>query len=190
MAHVGKRAIAVVVIQRQRHPGINCLNAIGTLAIEFAYPRNVEVNLRIVADEQVEIAIAVIVKPDRTGRPSALVLYAGLFRDIRKSTVAVIVKERGSRCSGHVQIGVTIVVIVGCRDPHSIERQAVNGGLRSDILKFSVSQIVIERISYWPRTLSLRSLTAIYKKNVEKTVTIVINEGHAAARSFNHEAVG
>ncbi len=149
MTHVGERAIAVVVIQRQRHSGINFLIAVCPHAVKFADPRVVEVDLRVIANQQIEIAVPVVVKPNCTGRPSALVLCAGLFRNICKSAVAVVVEERCPRRSGDVKICVAVIVIVPCSYSHAVKRQAVNASLLGDIFEFSVAQIVIEGIPDW-----------------------------------------
>ena len=53
-ADIGKRSVAVVVIERQRHSFVRHLRAIGAHAIHLAFFRLVKGKLRVVSDDQVE----------------------------------------------------------------------------------------------------------------------------------------
>src|SRR6266705_6981639 len=102
MTDVSKRAISIVVIKRQRHSRVDFLVAIRAYAIEFADLGIVEGELGVIADQEIQIAVAVIIKPDRASRPAALVLYTGFFGNIGERAVTVVVEQRGARCAGDV----------------------------------------------------------------------------------------
>ena len=87
---------------------------------------------QVVADEQVEPAVAVVVEERRRDAPAARVADAGGFRHVGERAVAVVAEKHGARESRAIQVHEAVVVEVARRDAHAIRPQA-NPALGSDI---------------------------------------------------------
>src|SRR5205823_7937749 len=79
----------------------------------------------IVADEQVDPAIAVIVQPGRRRRPAGVLNAAGC-RYVNESActapIRAVVKETAAPDGRYEQVVITIVIVVADRDAHSLYR--------------------------------------------------------------------
>ena len=97
LADIGKRAVVIIVVKLQPQPAIVIRMAVGAVAgpvlaaIEVVLGRPVDV----VADQQVEISVLVVIKPAGAGGPLAFVGDAGLGGHVRESAVAVVVVKDG-----------------------------------------------------------------------------------------------
>src|SRR4051794_12328267 len=101
----------------------------------------------IVDDEQVEQAVVVVVEPAGADGEHLSELWMhsrhpGLRRDIRKRTIAVVVKQLVVVDAGDVEVGATVVVIVGRRNAHPIS-SASNTGPFGDIGEGAIAVVSI-----------------------------------------------
>ena len=76
----------------------NAVSALGVLAGAAVFALRLG-KLHELADKKIQPAVVVVVKPNRAGGPSRR-SYPGLFRDIGKSAVAVVVIENAARHIG------------------------------------------------------------------------------------------
>ena len=82
-----------------------------------------QIETDVVGDEQVEMAVAVIVHKRATGSPACFLPgYSGFFADVSKSSITVIVVKHIPAVVGDVQILPAIVVIITNTDALSPTR--------------------------------------------------------------------
>src|SRR5438477_4830075 len=105
----------------------------------------IEIDLHVAADEQIEMAIAIVVREPAPGRPAGC-RHAGLFGDIRERPVAVVVVQAISADRRHVEIFPAVAVDIRRADAHA-PAWMPDARLVGDILELSVSQIPVERAS-------------------------------------------
>src|SRR5208282_1801793 len=109
IGHIRERAVAIVVIEAVgggrviERSGIVIGSVVGAiLGIEF----------HVTADEKIDAAVAIVVQPRRTDRPSINV-DPRLRGDIGECAVAIIVVEDGAAIAGYEQIDEAVVVVIG-----------------------------------------------------------------------------
>src|SRR4051794_22197495 len=98
----------------------------------------------VVADKQVQPAVAVIVDPCGACGPFAGIGHTGLLCPFRKRSITVVVKQSACRKPRYVQVFQSVVVIVRRSDTHSVERDARNSSALRHVLELVVSQIVVK----------------------------------------------
>ena len=77
----------------------------------------VRVELYVIADEQIKMAIPIVIEKSTAGAPAILLLVqAGLARDIGEGTVSVVVKEDVVSPEAAEEIVPAVVVIVANAD--------------------------------------------------------------------------
>src|SRR5580704_19707234 len=101
------------------------------------------------ADEKIEFAVAVVIKPDR-GVGVDPCGQSSLFRYARKVLAAVVVVKLGLAPLVQKKIFIAVVVVIPPDRAHGDTRaRLVHIGktyFGGDIFKFSVSQIAVERV--------------------------------------------
>src|ERR1700686_1200548 len=75
------------------------------------------------ADEQIQLAVIVIVEPDRAGGPPRRA-HSGFFRDIGESAVTVIVVKNVPAVLGDVDILEAVAVIISNRHALAVSASA------------------------------------------------------------------
>ena len=77
--------------------------------------RGVEIN--IARDEQIQVAVAIVIHEGATGVPADIrVGQAGFFGDIGESAIAIIVQEHVVSPEGDEEISETVVVVIAGAD--------------------------------------------------------------------------
>src|SRR5262249_30738357 len=109
---------------------------------------------------------------------------AGLFRDIRESSVAVVTVKDVSAEASNVEIGPAIVLVISDCAAHGKAR-CRDSGFVGDIRKRSVVIVVIEGaasfLSFDGHVYGRR----VGKVNVQPAVAVVIDQQHTAAHGFD-----
>src|SRR5262249_37547504 len=136
---------------------------------------------RIVADDQVQKSIAIVVEPCCACGPLSSILQSRVCCDIGERAVSVVVKERAVRKSSDENVLVPIVVEVRNRYAHAVMLDLTHTRSLGDIYEFPITQVSIESISHRLFTFAARCLTAIHEENVLPAVVIKINETNATA---------
>ena len=75
---------------------------------------------QVVADEQVEPAVAVVVDERRRHAPAAAIVRAGLLRDVGERAVAVVAEQLAAAEAREVEVDAAVVVEVAGRDAHAV----------------------------------------------------------------------
>src|SRR2546430_1304395 len=113
--------------------------------------------------------VVVIVEEPRGDGPSAG-RNAGLFGDVGERAVTVVVIQRVVAVAGHIQVGEAVVVIVGCRDAHSVIVIAgvLKAGLGGNVSKTAVAILLVEAVPV-ARFATQESgyMSAIYKEYIQ-----------------------
>src|SRR6185437_16252870 len=94
LGNIGERAIAVVVVKRGPLALVSYLRAIRPHSLVLAMRPMLIRKFRVISNEQIQAAVAIVIEPRGARRPFARVFYSGLFRAIRESAVSVIVQQR------------------------------------------------------------------------------------------------
>ena len=119
--HVGEGAVAVVVIETIGIAGIVERPRIVIGCIEGAI---LGIELHVTTDEQIDAAVAVVIQPSRTDRPS-IDVDSGLGSYVRERTVAIVVVKDGLAVAGDEEVDEAVVVEIGGnrRQCHKYSRQ-------------------------------------------------------------------
>ena len=139
---VGERAVAVVVEEAVGVALVVERAGEGVGGEELAL--GVGIELQVVAHEEIELAVAVVVDPGRAGA-EVRILHARLGRHVGKGPVAVVVVEDRRAPVGDVDVLVAVVVVVAHGHAHA-EALAAHARLRGDVGKGSVAVVAVEMI--------------------------------------------
>ena len=152
--------------------------------------------VHVIRDEQIEQAVAVVIQPGGAGRP-ALVVHAGLARDIGESPVAVVVIKNVRAEVGDVEVLETVVVVIPNRHAHAVA-DVPDAGFFRDVLKPQPAaldeQVAEKAVSGFPsgrrrkqRLLARLELAPLHQINVQVAVVVVVEQRHARAHDLRHE---
>ena len=192
-AHVGERSVRVVAIQpadllRQSRRAAVDRNAPVIAARVLPADRHfVLVEDVVMRNEKIQPAIAIVIDP---GAARAIARsrmdQSGLFRHVRKSTVAVIVEQKVLTPAGDEDVVEAVVIVVAhgnAGSPHATPQP----GFRGDIGKRAVAVILIQSDD----CLVGRRLQAAAGQDhdVLPAIVVVIEEGHAASHGLDDVVV-
>ncbi len=144
----------------------------------------------VVAYEEIEVAVAVVIEPGAAGSPAVLfVVNPGLAGDVGESSVAVVVKQDVVSPEAAEQIVPAVVVIVADTDA-SLPTGAPQAGFLGDVGKGSVAIIFVEMrsggLAGRPVGVEARAVGEI---DVEPAIIVVVEERQAAAFGFDDVAL-
>src|SRR5580704_10733592 len=151
----------------------NAISSLGVLAGAAVLALRLG-KLHKLADEQVQLAVIVIVKPDGAGGPSRRA-HSGFFRDIGKSAVTVIVVKNVAAVLGDVDILEAVAVIVSNRHALTVSTSA-NSCLGSHVGKCPVSVIAIQSIAKRRIGIEEIAFAAVDQINVHPAIIVVVEE--------------
>ena len=119
LAHIGERAIAVVVEQPTGLGSINVGNAVVALAVFVIAASLFDFFAEVheTADKKIEAAIVVVVEPDRARGPPGGG-DAGFFGHVGESAVAIVVIQNAAAVLRDVQVGEAVTVVIA--DGHAL----------------------------------------------------------------------
>src|SRR5262249_5837237 len=128
----------------------------------------------VAADEQVEIAIPVIVEPGgarapRGTRSSRRACYLG------EGAIAVVMKQMAAAVGGEIQVRMAVVIIVSHRSPHpiAVDRQP---DLACGVFEAAVRPLVIEgRVERAP-AFEAREAGGVDQEQIEAAVAVIVEE--------------
>src|SRR6202162_859549 len=129
------------------------------------------------ADEQIQLAVIVIVKPDRAGGPSRRA-HSSFFGDVSKSAVTVIVVKNVPAVLGDVNTLETVAVIVPNRHALAVSATA-NSCLGGHVGECPVSIIAIQSIAKRRIGIEEIAFAAVDQINVHPAIIVAVEEGAA-----------
>ena len=125
-------AVAFVAIEPRRAAAIGLRRAVALrLAVDAAEDIALRRPLHVVADQQIEAAVLVVVEPHRRRAERAPPAEPGLGRDVGEFATAEIAKEAAAADRGEEHVGGPVVVVIAGGDAHAVLRpggsQAIAG---------------------------------------------------------------
>src|SRR5215471_2423976 len=134
------------------------------------------------AHKQIEIAVIVVVEPDRAGCP-ARGGEARFLSYISESAIAVIPIQDTPAVGRYKDVWIAIVVIVTHGHPHS-ESAASHARLFRDVSKGAVPVVLAQRVPDRFRGFIEVASPAIHQVDIHPPVIIIIQKGAAGTHSF------
>src|ERR1039458_4711009 len=187
--YVLESTIAVVVIQQMRLRRQAARSTVHRNALPVAtgdLPRRLprlEVELQVVGDEQVQVAIAVVIHEGAAGSPSySRREQTRLFGDIGERAVSIIAVEN-VLAPGSGKDVVNAIVIIVCDGDAVRPTRARESGLRGDIGEGAIPVVLVQPVG-GPRRRAFQARAAEHE-DIQPAVVIVIEEGDAAAHRFD-----
>src|SRR6266404_2543211 len=188
-ADVGESSIAVVVIKNvlaavESRRTARDHDAFVEAGTGFGNGRGLQVEIDVVGDEEIEVAVAIVVHESAAGVPALAVSGdARFFADVREGAVAVVVVENVFSEVGDEEIVGAVVVVVAHAHglPPSGMEQAGFGG---DVRESAVAIVFEETVRGFLSGGKTFEAPAVDEKNVEPAVVVVIVESDAAAGGF------
>ena len=149
------------------------------------------IQIDIVCNKQVEVAVTVVVYKTATGVPPSrwtVLLKAGLLRNIGERPVSVVVVKDDSTPISHDQIVISVVVIISDAAPLAPSRSKQSSFLRY-VRKGPIAVIVKQKV----RRLMLRrdalKSRPIHHKDVQPAIVVVIEKGNTTSRFLQEPAL-
>ena len=140
--------------------------------------------VNVVADQQVQVSVLVVVEPAGTGRPLPFVGDARRGGHVSEGAVAVVVVKDRPPVAGDVEVRIPIIVVVTHRHALGIQSGGADSSLLGDINKSPIALVAIERGTQWVRRLIPRGLGRLDDLEVQPSVLVVIDPAQAAAQGF------
>src|SRR5260221_188858 len=189
IADVGEGTVVIVVVELQFLAAIVAGIAVGAIAgtflaaPEIVFGRPVDV----IENDEIEIAVVVVIEPGGAGGPAAFVGDTSFCGDIGEGTVAVVVIKDGAVVAGDVEVGKAVVIVIGDGDSLAVVIFRGDAGLIGDIGECSVTVVVIERGT--ERVIGLVKIggAGLDEIEVHEAVLIVVESGDAGAHGFKIE---
>ena len=200
LGNIGERAVPVVAVERVRDRLVPLGIAVFALLARHANGIVIHIPFHVVGNEQIRQAVVVVIHPYCRDRPHLLALphtaaNAGFGGNVGESSVAIIVIKDVLPVARNEEIGVAVIVVVADRDAHAVVARASAGKARGfrHVRETAVFVLAIEAIPVaWVGTIKFLwkphragHAPAIYQKNVEQAIVIVVEQGHAARHRFN-----
>src|SRR5712691_8637963 len=144
------------------------------------------IELDVIADKEIETAVAVVVEPRTSGSPADLfVVDTGFARDISEGAVAIVVKKDVGSPEAAEEIVPAIVVVIADADAR-LPAGAGEAGLFCDVGEGSVAIVLVKMrggsFAGWPVGIEAGSVGEI---DVEPVVIVVIEKSQSAALRFD-----
>src|SRR5262245_27760023 len=189
--HVGEGAVAVVAVQEVRRPLENAGDAVEAfpklvVAAEHFARRRI---LDEAAEEQIELAVVVVVEPDRTRRPARR-RDSSFGRDVAERPVAVVLVESAPAVRRHEDVWISVVVVIPDRTAHSKLIAAGDAGLVGHVGERPVAIVLVQRVlERRGRSIEVR-LPAVDHEDVHPAVVVEIEERDARSHGLGQKPPG
>ena len=191
-AHVGEGPVALVAVQRVQRRRVVVLRASSSRS-RPSVDRQVDLDLGrpvdVVRDEQVEVAVAVVVEEGAAPVPQPGPRDAGARGHVREAS-------RRPRCAaarwrdvGHVQVHVAVAVVVAGGDAHAVAAvaDAARSVTSSEARRPSAARCVaVQAVASSARSGAGLDVAALHAVDVQPAVAVVVEERQTAGRDLRH----
>src|ERR1700742_3712925 len=134
-------------------------------------------------NEQIRIAVFVIIAKCHTSRPSDVFVEPSSFCHIRESTISIVAVQNYTTETTHDQVGATIVVIVPDSDAHCPAR-ITNACFVCHVSEGAIVFIMVQSaFGFLPRQRH-RNTWCIREVDVEPAVAVIVMKSNTAAPAF------
>ena len=145
----------------------------------------IHVDVNISGDEQIDVSVAIVVRPGRARREPAAA-HSSFVGYVFESAIAFVAIERVAAVAGHEEIEVAIVVEVSDGDAHS-PTFARESGLVGDVSELEVGIVMPESDERIAAALLVAiDGRAVHHYDVEFSVIVAVEEADSAAHGFDH----
>ena len=181
-----ERAVAAVAEQPARVAAIRFGRAVRLLlAVEAAEHVVLRRPLHVVADEEIEQAVAVEVEPQRRRAERRAAAEAARLRDVDERALAGIAEQPVLADAGDEEVGKAVVVEVADGDAHPVHLHVEAGGAR-DVGERAVAVVAIQR-ERRPLPLVPGPVHAVDEQDVLPAVGVVVEERAAGAERLGQQ---
>ena len=182
--HILERAVAAIVVEKASRRGKRVRRAVG-VPVTATNLVVIGVPIHVAGHEEVEPSVVVVIeKACRNGPASAC--HPGLGGHIRKRSIAVVVIQNVLAVTGHVQIGIPVVVVVADRHAHPVisiarvgQARRLGNVLKASVAVLAVQPVPIARIAPFEilrYAQSLRDPSAIHQEYIEQPIVVVVEQ--------------
>src|ERR1700745_760208 len=155
------------------------------LAVEAAKDVRFERPLDVVADEEIEKSVAVVVEPESGGAEAFPLAETRGVGDINERSFSCVTEEAVLANARDENVGISLVVVVADSNAHAIELD-IKAGSRGYIGEGAVA-IVVKEAKRAAGFLVARPVGTIDEQNVLPAVTIIVEKGAPEAESFRQD---
>ena len=138
--------------------------------------------LHVVADEQVQQAIAVVIEPQGGRAEGASAAQSGGLGNVDERAAAVVLKEAVLPHAGDQDIGEAVVVVIADRHAHAVHLH-LQPGVLGHVGERAVAIVAIE-LQGAALALVARPIHAVHQQDVLPAVAIVIQKRAARPHGF------
>ena len=201
LRNVGEGAVAVIVIQNVGDAVIVVGMTVGTVAglLLPAVAVGLETPIQVARNEDVELAVVVVIEEPGTRAPAAG-CNTGCLGDIGKRAVSVVMVERVAAVSGHVDIFKAIVVVITDSHTHRVVvllgsrqtcllRHIGKGAIRILVIE-TVPELAVGLVRHFAAWHRVVNLGAVGEENVQAAIVVVVQKSYTSAHRLDEVFVG
>src|SRR6266566_4449369 len=186
---IPERSVTIVVKKPTAHSRVDGGYAVGSLArlevltvlvLRFA-------GVAKTAYKEVEPAVIIVIKPDRTRSPTVR-RHTGPLCDIREGAIAVVVVQNAALILGHIQIGPAITVVIANSYAHSIPTSG-DAGLLGHVRESSVAIVLVQGVAQRRLRIVEVTLAAVHQVDVHPAIVVVVQERTARSGGFRQVVI-
>ena len=187
---IRERAVAIIAIERvgsafvadgsagvDLHPAVIAGLQFGIGGIE----------IEIAGNEQVQVAVAIVIAESRTGMPDIAAADMCLFRDVDEGAVAPVLVQNIATEIGDEQVGEAVIVVIR-GDAAKTPATAGDAGLERHVRERAVTVIAIKMVggSLGFFALQIRKSGTVDQIQVHPAVVVVVDPADARAVHLKH----
>ncbi len=194
LGDIGKGAVAVVVVQDvfaaiEARRTARDLHAFVGAPGGLRQRRGLDVEVDVIGDEEIKVAVTVVVEKRTAGVPALPALdEAGLCGDIREGAIAVVLVKNRLAIVAHEEIIEAIVVIIA-HTTSLAPAGARHAALRRDVGEGAVAIVLEETTDGLLALWKAFQTRAVHEEQIKPVIMIEVVEGDAAAGGLQQEAV-
>ncbi len=181
---VFESSVAAIVEKPAGLSAIGFRSAIGLVfAVETAKHVVVGRPLDIVADEEIETAVAVVIEPESRSTESLAVAESGGPRHVYECAFAGIAEQTILTHARNQDVGQAVVVVVADGDAHAIHVCGVESGSVRHVCKSAIAIVAVELESR-ARGVMSRPIGPVDEEDVRPAIGVIVEEGTAGPESL------
>ena len=195
--HIFKAAVSLVVVESTVAGLIGRRDAVdvplsGSVAGLVVGQRSI---LDIVADEEVQAPIAIIVQPGAGGAPLSLVGDTGGGGDVgeaRRAAGGGVVAEQvaGTEDGGHVEVVPAVIVVIADRGAHRVDQFPVQARGVRHVRERPIPVVVVERHRGPAHDMPAGKRGVVEQQQILPAIAVVIEKRAAGADRLDHVLAG
>ena len=148
----------------------------------------VEIDIDVIGNIQIKVAIVVVVAEGRAGSPAAGIAHASLRCDIGKRAVVIVAVENSAIEIGNVKIFPAVVVVVA--DGYAESPAAMcDSGFRRHVMERAIVIIAVKLAGMAFAGVNIFDGRSVDEVNIHPAIVVVIENGNPAAHRVHDVAL-